>query len=108
MSGPREGNGLVLQAVDQAEFVQMPWAAQPSQLQSVRRSLHRWLVPLLAASRADEIILAVGEAVANSVEHAYAPGDVGDVSVTFWIDSDAVWIEVCDHGRWQPPDVTSS
>jgi anti-sigma regulatory factor (Ser/Thr protein kinase) len=61
----------------------------------------------LTPERRDEIVLAVGEAAANAVEHAYRhQAQPGVVDVTFWTESDAIWVEVRDHGRWRepPPD----
>jgi serine/threonine-protein kinase RsbW len=49
-------------------------------------------------------VLAVNEAVSNSVEHAYRPATPdGTVELTFWTESGAVCIEVVDHGEWRIP-----
>jgi anti-sigma regulatory factor (Ser/Thr protein kinase) len=49
----------------------------------------------------EEVVLAVGEAAANSVEHAYDPGEASIVELTFWTESDALCVEVADRGRWR-------
>jgi anti-sigma regulatory factor (Ser/Thr protein kinase) len=47
-----------------------------------------------------EITVAVQEAAANAVEHAYAPGTAAfDVDATF--DAGSVTIEVRDRGSWR-------
>ena len=47
-------------------------------------------------------MLAVNEAVSNSVEHAYLPQTPGDtVELTFWTEEDAVCLEIVDHGTWR-------
>jgi len=64
-----------------------------------------YLAPLpLSHDRRDEIVLAVGEAAANAVEHAYRDRpEPGVIDVTFWIESDALCVEIRDYGRWREP-----
>jgi anti-sigma regulatory factor (Ser/Thr protein kinase) len=58
--------------------------------------------------RQDEALLAVDEAAANAVEHAYDPAEPGEVELTVWTESDALCVEIRDHGRGRrrpvPPD----
>lgn len=54
-----------------------------------------------------DLQLALGEAVANGVEHAYGKGDPGTVDVDLEIcgtgDRGAVVaVRVIDHGQWRP------
>jgi anti-sigma regulatory factor (Ser/Thr protein kinase) len=81
------------------------WPAQPRQLAPIRAELRRWLAPLKMTGEAQEdMILAVGEAAANSVEHAYSEvTEDGTVKLIFWTEPDAVCIEIIDHGLWQTP-----
>jgi serine phosphatase RsbU (regulator of sigma subunit)/anti-sigma regulatory factor (Ser/Thr protein kinase) len=70
-------------------------------LAEVRSALRRWL-PSVGASADDvtDVLVAVGEACSNVVEHAYGPGggslmlhaEHGDAQVT---------VTVWDHGRWR-------
>jgi GAF domain-containing protein/anti-sigma regulatory factor (Ser/Thr protein kinase) len=77
--------------------------ADPKVLALVRRSVTRWL----GAQGADhevitEIIIAVSEACANAVEHAYGPGS-GDFSLVAEPAEGEVRITVRDRGHWRPP-----
>lgn len=78
-----------------------------------RRRLQGWLAALgWPAEEAEDLVLAVSEAVSNSVEHAY-PGrtDSGEVELTAFEvrtadgteDASRVTITVADHGTWRPP-----
>lgn len=85
----------------------------------VRASMRRWLAGLeWPIDPAEDIILAVHEAVTNAVEHAY-PGDgvAGRVDVEGTVLTDTsspardvscpdagrrVQVSVSDHGHWQP------
>jgi anti-sigma regulatory factor (Ser/Thr protein kinase) len=75
--------------------------ADPAKLRSVRRNIGRWLsghdVP---KSDAEDIILASSEACANSIEHAYGPGE-GSVEIEAEVDGEEVTIVVRDAGRWR-------
>lgn len=48
------------------------------------------------------LITAVGEAIANAVEHAYRGDELGEVILRAEADNTTVSIEVEDHGRWRP------
>jgi anti-sigma regulatory factor (Ser/Thr protein kinase) len=83
--------------------------ADPGVLSATRRLLRRWLrergadEPVLS-----EVALAVNEACANAIEHAYAPGPASfhlRAVVEGKTDSDpaTVVVTVTDTGRWRPP-----
>lgn len=87
------------------EFVHRSWPARASELPAIRRELVRWLEPLgLSEDEIADLVLAVDEAVENVLEHAYRPDQSGQVELTLWTESDALSIEVVDHGRWRPPN----
>lgn len=70
----------------------------------IRHELTRWLTPLqLSEDATADVVLAVDEAVANAVRHAYGPHDAGPVEVTLWTEPHILCIEVVDHGHWRPP-----
>jgi serine phosphatase RsbU (regulator of sigma subunit)/anti-sigma regulatory factor (Ser/Thr protein kinase) len=97
---------LIARRPDQSGFV-FTAPAEPAQLPLVRQLFDRWLTArgVPPAPRA-ELLLALGEAAANAVEHAYGPGRVGQFRARASVDGTTVEIVVSDDGRWrgrQPP-----
>jgi anti-sigma regulatory factor (Ser/Thr protein kinase) len=77
--------------------------AEPASLWRLRRGLRAWLER--GGARHDEvygITLAVGEAAANVVEHAYGPGDAS-FRVEGVNDDGEVTVTVRDSGQWREP-----
>ncbi len=73
----------------------------PSMLPVVRRRLRAWLAHrLVAAADADDVLLAVGEACNNAVEHAYAH-DHGSVYVSVDEDGSMLRATIRDEGEWR-------
>jgi anti-sigma regulatory factor (Ser/Thr protein kinase) len=71
-------------------------------LRGMRVAVHEWLERRgLDAARRDAVVLAVAEACANAVEHAYVDSPAADIRVMIWLNDDAVLIEVVDAGSWQ-------
>ncbi|MHA6797023.1 ATP-binding SpoIIE family protein phosphatase [Pseudonocardia bannensis] len=96
---------LVLRRQDRAEMgplhLRMP--AVPVSLGLIRAAVRRWLTGTGADT--DEIaglLVAVGEACANVVEHAYGPGG-GTVDVHMTIQPPDVVATIRDTGRWRAP-----
>jgi anti-sigma regulatory factor (Ser/Thr protein kinase) len=94
---------LVLHNLPVPAELQLHLRAEPKALADVRRIVRRWLRERGAdADDVNEITLAVGEACANAIEHAYSPGPA-------WFELDAVesdgevTITVRDTGRWRRP-----
>jgi serine/threonine-protein kinase RsbW len=86
------------------EYVHRSWPAHSEQLAVIRRELSAWLAPLgLSDEETADVVLAVDEAVANAVRHAYGPEEVGVVELTLWTEAGTLSIEVVDHGSWRPP-----
>ena len=73
----------------------------------MRAEVHRWLAPLdLPDETAHDVVLAVNEAAANAIDHAYPPGDAdGCMELTFWLAGGNLCISVADSGRWREPPV---
>jgi serine/threonine-protein kinase RsbW len=95
--GPDDGPGRV-------EFVHRSWPADPAQLSVIRRELSGWLAPLaLTDDETADVVLAVDEAAANAVRHAYGPGTSGRVELTMWTEPGTLCVEIVDHGSWRPP-----
>jgi anti-sigma regulatory factor (Ser/Thr protein kinase)/putative methionine-R-sulfoxide reductase with GAF domain len=75
--------------------------AEPKVLAQVRRSLRRWLVVRGAhEDEVAEITIAVSEACANAIEHAYSPAPASfELDAT--ADGDEISVTVRDQGRWR-------
>jgi anti-anti-sigma factor len=73
-------------------------------LREVRAAVRRWAtLAALDGDTTDDLLLAVGEAAANAVEHAYA-GAAGPLRVSVAaVDGNRVDVTVADEGRWRPP-----
>lgn len=84
-------------------------AADGAAPSAVRRLFRTWLGELSwPVEDADDLLLAVSEAVSNVAEHAYPPGLVGQVVVQAECVPEAngsrqVVITVDDQGSWRPP-----
>jgi anti-sigma regulatory factor (Ser/Thr protein kinase) len=93
----------------------------PSTPGHVRRQLRRWLRQVgWPGEHAEDLVLAVDEAVSNAVEHAYTTPDRGqappeqpprvELCVADRTAADAshrAVVTVTDHGRWRPRVVAS-
>ncbi|MBP2370628.1 ATP-binding protein [Pseudonocardia parietis] len=82
-------------------------AAEPAAAGRSRRVTGRWLTSLCGAEQpcatAQDLVLAVNEAVSNSAEHAYRGDPSGVVVLHGTADGPRVELEVSDHGRWRDP-----
>ena len=78
--------------------------ARSESLAGLRASLRHWLVEAgVPVERHGDVLLLVGEAVANAVEHAYGAEHVGVVEVEACAgDDDAVALTISDRGAWHP------
>jgi anti-sigma regulatory factor (Ser/Thr protein kinase) len=79
--------------------------AIPASLAVSRARLRTWLpTTQVTPAAAAEVLLAVGEAVSNAVEHAVrgTAGDV-EVEVTARATTTGLALTVKDNGRWQAP-----
>jgi anti-sigma regulatory factor (Ser/Thr protein kinase) len=92
------------EASGHVEFVHRSWPADSQQLVVIRRELTQWLAPLdLTEEETADVVLAVDEAAANAVRHAYGDDEAGAVELTLWTEPGTLSIEVVDHGSWRPP-----
>jgi anti-sigma regulatory factor (Ser/Thr protein kinase) len=87
--------------IEQGMRLQLP--AEPHVLAQIRQALRRWL-RFHGADAKDiaALTLAVGEACANAIEHAYAPGRA-IFELEALHDSGTVTLVVRDSGRWRRP-----
>jgi anti-anti-sigma factor len=79
--------------------------ADPAQLSVVRRAVSRWSIACgLDDDLVEDLQLALGEALSNAVEHAYAGGGDGECTYSLARRPDgSVVAEVTDTGAWRPP-----
>lgn len=76
--------------------------AAPANAPVLRGALRDYLRSVdLSDDRASDVVLAVGEATSNAIEHAYVDG-VGTVRLRGTLRRDRLVLEVCDGGRWRP------
>ncbi|MGK8522708.1 ATP-binding protein [Nocardia asteroides] len=84
--------------------LELSFPAEAVQLATVRHILQEWLIDQgMAPGPAYDVLLAVGEACTNAVEHGHR-GDGGVVRLRASIDGDELRVTVSDSGRWKPPD----
>jgi anti-sigma regulatory factor (Ser/Thr protein kinase) len=96
---------LALRRQDSGEIGPLDLAvpAVPWSLRDIRLAVRRWLSAVGAGPRAvADLLIAVGEASTNAVEHAYGP-EGGTVTVHLELQWPDVIATVGDTGRWRRP-----
>ncbi|MGW0162605.1 SpoIIE family protein phosphatase [Mycobacterium sp. NPDC003323] len=79
--------------------------ADVGQLATTRDALRIWLTRnAVNAEQVQDLLVAVGEAIANSIEHGHRGGRVGTVTLTGYVSGDNVHLRVADTGAWKPAD----
>jgi len=87
------------EAAGEPLVVRLP--AEATSLAPLRERLRRWLVAEgLNRSDAGDVLLAVGEAASNAIEHAVEPSPAAVVISLARGDDGETNIEIRDHGRW--------
>jgi anti-sigma regulatory factor (Ser/Thr protein kinase) len=98
---------LVVHFEPVAEF-SMGLGANPRELATLRRAIADWATRAGAsAETCEDVVLAVNEAVANAMEHAYGPGDARVEVAARRSGLGALDVQVRDFGHWRtsrPPD----
>jgi anti-sigma regulatory factor (Ser/Thr protein kinase)/putative methionine-R-sulfoxide reductase with GAF domain len=85
------------------QVLELQVRADPRELTDVRRSLRRWLRRNGVDDQTiADLTLAVSEACANAVEHAYSPGPA-EFALRVWREDGGVTASVRDAGRWRTP-----
>jgi integral membrane sensor domain MASE1/GAF domain-containing protein/anti-sigma regulatory factor (Ser/Thr protein kinase) len=110
IAGTREDDVAVLVARSAPTRLHRCLAGSPDELAVLRRDVRAWFEPTgVAAAESEEMLVAIGEAVANAIEHAYAGRAHGPVEIELQrSEADGsgaarVCAVVRDHGTWRPP-----
>ena len=78
--------------------------ARSDALSGLRTALRSWLeLSGVPPERHSDVLLLVGEAAANAIEHAYGAERVGVVEVEARLGRETLGLTVLDHGSWRPP-----
>jgi len=75
--------------------------ARHQELGGSRRRLREWLERRTLTDITDDVVLAVGEAVANAIDHG-STHDEQVVRVEATVDDEQLLVSVSDSGQWQP------
>ncbi len=79
--------------------------ADVNELASTRATLRGWLIRAgLDPEQTLDVLIAVGEAVANSIEHGHRAQREGTVRLRATAVADRLHLTVVDTGSWKPPD----
>lgn len=91
------------ESLDETGPLELVLPALPESLKDFRAAMRRWLsVAGADADTAGDLLLAVGEACTNAVEHAYGPSG-GTVELRLELQGSEVVASVRDHGQWRKP-----
>jgi len=79
----------------------------PTSLAEIRSAVRRWLRGVGASQDAvDDLLVVIGEACSNAIEHAYGPGG-GIVHVHLVHEPPEIVASIRDTGAWRPPRGTN-
>jgi serine phosphatase RsbU (regulator of sigma subunit)/anti-sigma regulatory factor (Ser/Thr protein kinase) len=94
---------LLVHATRLGEDLEVEVRAEVEQLATVRHLVRRWIA---ANGGTDDdcaaFAIAVSEACANAVEHAYGPGD-GTITLRAELGDEAATVSIGDRGAWREP-----
>jgi serine phosphatase RsbU (regulator of sigma subunit)/anti-sigma regulatory factor (Ser/Thr protein kinase) len=94
---------LVVQTVGLHELLEVEVQAEPAQLATARHLIRRWVE---ANEGTDDdcaaFAIAVSEACANSIEHAYGPKDA-TIELRASLVEETATVSIRDHGTWRQP-----
>ncbi|MEU8634629.1 ATP-binding protein [Amycolatopsis sp. NPDC048633] len=80
--------------------------AVPQDLRRLRHELMAWVLSAgIDEDRAQDIVLASYEALANVADHAYHGAGSGVVDLDAAVHRDRVEVVISDHGKWRIPVV---
>lgn len=77
--------------------------ADTAQLRPARHAIAYWATEIgLRTERVEDVAMAVGEALSNSIEHAY-PTESGQIDIVGEVTGGELRVAVSDYGRWRTP-----
>jgi integral membrane sensor domain MASE1/GAF domain-containing protein/anti-sigma regulatory factor (Ser/Thr protein kinase) len=112
IAGTREDDVAILVARSAPARLHRCLAGSPDELAVLRRDVRAWFEPMgVSVAESEEMLVAIGEAVANAIEHAYVGRESGPVEIELHrSDGDGdvhgttrVCALVRDRGSWRPP-----
>jgi serine phosphatase RsbU (regulator of sigma subunit)/anti-sigma regulatory factor (Ser/Thr protein kinase) len=84
--------------------LQLEFPAHVSQLAPTRAALRSWLTRArVDPVQTQDMVIAVGEAIANAIEHGHRHSPEGIISLHATALCDQVQLTVVDTGSWKPP-----
>jgi PAS domain S-box-containing protein len=102
-SGQRDDVALLVYRHQQRALRQV-FPARASELAGMRAGVRDWLDGNNVSHEViNRLIIALGEAGANAVEHAFRDAEPGQVTVLGQLHDDRVEITISDTGVWKPP-----
>lgn len=91
---------LAVESMAQTE-IEITAPSQPKELANIRDTIERWLLAnMVPPGSIEDTVIAVNEAAANAVEHAYGPG-AGTFHIRAAINDGKIHVSVADKGGWR-------
>ncbi|SEH89101.1 PAS domain S-box-containing protein [Mycolicibacterium rutilum] len=85
--------------------LEIEFAADANELAPTRGALRAWLTQAgVAPAQALDVLIAVGEALANAIEHGHRDRAGGTVSLRATVLADRLHVAIVDTGVWKPPN----
>lgn len=86
--------------------LEIEFAADAGELAATRTALRGWLrLAGVAPEQTLDVLIAVGEALANAIEHGHRDRPGGAVSLRATVLADRIHVAIADTGVWKPPKV---
>jgi serine phosphatase RsbU (regulator of sigma subunit)/integral membrane sensor domain MASE1/anti-sigma regulatory factor (Ser/Thr protein kinase) len=87
---------------DRSEAYRRSFPAEPEELSRMRASIRSWAASRnLPPATQDDLLIAIGEATANSVRHAYKNTVAGEVEIMITPVGPILEVAINDRGTWQ-------